>query len=125
MKQPENCSQMLTKHADFPYLSAAEECTRSSNSARGDKCGAMRAVSQAVRCNGPTSTTRALIDLDQPGSQRLPSVLRIVPVCRSTWYEGIKSGIYPAPIKLGKRSVAWTNQSLKALLQEMEGQINT
>ena len=125
MKQLENCSQMLTTNADFPCLSAADEGTRISKSARGDTESMMRAASKAVRRDGLPSTTLAQIDLNQPGSQRLPSVLRIVPVCRSTWYEGIARGIYPVPIKLGKRSVGWTNQSLKALLQELEGQSKT
>ena len=125
MKQHENWSEMLTKHANFPYLSAADECTHGSKSARGETESMMRAVSKAVRRDGLTSTTLAQIDLNQPGSQRLPSVLRIVPVCRSTWYEGIAQGIYPAPIKLGKRSVAWTNHSLLVLLQKLEGQNNT
>lgn len=38
---------------------------------------------------------------------RLPEVLKIVPVSRSTWYRGVDSGIYPKPVKISKRAVAW------------------
>ena len=63
MKQHENWSEMLTKHANFPYLSAADECTHGSKSARGETESMMRAVSKAVRRDGLTSTTLAQIDL--------------------------------------------------------------
>lgn len=39
---------------------------------------------------------------------RLKEVLKLVPIGRSTWYAGVKSGIYPAPVThLGPRISAW------------------
>jgi len=38
---------------------------------------------------------------------RIRQVLSRIPVSRSTWYAGIKSGLYPAPVKLGARVAAW------------------
>lgn len=38
---------------------------------------------------------------------RLPEVLSLLRISRSTFYEGIKLGIYPKGVRLGKRSVAW------------------
>lgn len=38
---------------------------------------------------------------------RLNEVLSIVPVSRSTWYAGMKSGQYPAPVRISSRRVAW------------------
>lgn len=38
---------------------------------------------------------------------RLPQVLSLVPVSRSTWWAGVKTGRFPAPVKLGPRIVAW------------------
>ena len=37
---------------------------------------------------------------------KIDAVLSLFPVSRSSWYTGIKSGIYPKPVKLGPRSVA-------------------
>ena len=65
----------------------------------------------------------ALIDLDRPGLQLYETVQCIFPMARSTWYEGIKEGIYPSPVRIGKRSVAWTNKSLKELMQRLDGTI--
>lgn len=48
---------------------------------------------------------------------RLPAVLKQFPVSRSGWYAGIKAGIYPAPIKLGPRTAAWTQSSIDALIE--------
>jgi len=36
---------------------------------------------------------------------RLKSVLEIIPVSRSTWYRGMKSGIYPKPVKLSEKDI--------------------
>ena len=38
---------------------------------------------------------------------RLQEVLRLIPISRSTWWEGVRSGRYPAPIKLGPRLTCW------------------
>ena len=31
----------------------------------------------------------------------------LIPVSRSSWYQGIRDGIYPKPVRLGKRTSAW------------------
>lgn len=38
---------------------------------------------------------------------RLPAVLARVPVSRATWLKGVKSGRYPAAVKIGERAAAW------------------
>ena len=63
-----------------------------------------------------------VINLDMPGFQRLDSVLAIFPVSRAAWYAGIAEGRYPAGIQIGKRSVAWSNASLKALIADVSNQ---
>jgi prophage regulatory protein len=50
---------------------------------------------------------------------RLPQVLEIVPVSRATWYAGVKSGRYPAPIKLGLRAVAWQLSDIEKLIDSL------
>lgn len=50
---------------------------------------------------------------------KLPAVLEKFPVSRSNWYAGVKSGIYPAGIKLGGRSVAWDESSIDDLIDSL------
>ena len=50
---------------------------------------------------------------------RLPDVLRRYPVSRTSWYDGIKLGMYPAPVRLGKRTVAWRESEIEALIQRL------
>lgn len=42
----------------------------------------------------------------------------LIPVSRSTWWSGVKSGRYPAPVKLGARAVAWRASDIAALIQK-------
>ena len=48
---------------------------------------------------------------------RLPQVLARFPVARSTWYAGVRSGIYPEPLLISRRVVAWTQESIDALIR--------
>jgi predicted DNA-binding transcriptional regulator AlpA len=41
------------------------------------------------------------------GFLRLKDVLKLIPVCKATWWNGCKSGIYPKPYRIGERSTGW------------------
>ena len=58
------------------------------------------------------------------GLLRLPKVLDLVPVSRSTWWAGCKTGRFPKPVKLGPRTTAWRAEDIAALLEKLgkEGQ---
>ena len=45
-----------------------------------------------------------------------------VPVSRSAWYQGIAKGIYPAPIQLSERSVAWRESDILDLIERLASQ---
>ncbi len=47
---------------------------------------------------------------------RLRSVLNIIPVSKSTFYAGIASGRFPAPVKLGRNSF-WRLSDLRKLVE--------
>lgn len=47
---------------------------------------------------------------------RLPAVLNLIPVSRSHWWAGVASGIYPSPVRLSTRCVAWKSQDIRALI---------
>ena len=54
------------------------------------------------------------------GLVRLPQILAVYPVSRSTWWAGVKSGRYPKSVKLGPRTTAWRAESIYKLIQEAE-----
>lgn len=40
----------------------------------------------------------------------------IIPVKKSCWWAGVKSGRYPAPVKLAPRVTAWRVEDIRALI---------
>ena len=54
--------------------------------------------------------------LPEVGFVRLPQILALIPIGKSTWWQGIKLGKYPAPVKLGPRTSVWKVEDIKALL---------
>jgi prophage regulatory protein len=44
----------------------------------------------------------------------------ILPISKSTWWNGVKSGKYPKPVKLGSRITAWKADDIRKLI-EAEG----
>lgn len=63
-----------------------------------------------------------LNNLPETGFIRLPDVLNVYPVSRSTWWAGVKSGLYPKPCKLGPRISAWKVDDIKKLIQEFDSE---
>jgi len=58
--------------------------------------------------------------LPSGGALRLNSILAPrgpVPVSKSTWWAGVKSGRYPKPVKLGPRITAWRVEDIRALIE--------
>jgi predicted DNA-binding transcriptional regulator AlpA len=51
---------------------------------------------------------------------RLPTILKILPISRSTWLTGIKSGHFPKPVRLGKRIAAWRIEDIRNLINSNE-----
>ncbi|WP_316901218.1 AlpA family phage regulatory protein [Pseudodesulfovibrio indicus] len=55
----------------------------------------------------------------QVGFVRLPQILSVIPVSRSTWLRGVKSGKYPEPVKLGERTTAWRVEDILNLIDSL------
>ena len=51
-----------------------------------------------------------------------PPVPAIIPVCASSWWNGIKSGIYPVPVKLGPNTTAWKVEDIRDLIERINNQ---
>lgn len=50
---------------------------------------------------------------------RLPQVLEVFPISKSAWWAGVKSGKYPKAVKLGRRTTAWSAESIRGLLERV------
>lgn len=57
--------------------------------------------------------------LPAEGYARLPQVLAVIPISKSSWWAGVRSGRYPQPVKLGPRTTAWAVDGIRCLLAEM------
>lgn len=66
--------------------------------------------------------------LPETGYLRLPQIIGnpkakppippVIPVSKSTWWAGVKSGRYPPPIRtLGRRITAWRVEDIRALIE--------
>ncbi|MEM6532949.1 MAG: AlpA family phage regulatory protein [Myxococcota bacterium] len=66
-------------------------------------------------------TSTRLLSLKQViGDQRArPPVEGRVPVSKTTWYQGIKDGLFPRPVKVGPRRVAWREADIDALIARL------
>lgn len=60
-----------------------------------------------------------IFNLPETGFLRLSDVLKYIPVGKTTWWNGVKSGKYPKSIKLGKRITAWRAEDIRELITEM------
>ena len=43
-----------------------------------------------------------------------------IPVGRSTWWAGVKTGRFPKPVKLGPRTTAWKVEDIRELIETAE-----
>ncbi len=59
--------------------------------------------------------------LPKTGFVRLPQVLAHIPVSRSAWWNGVKSGKYPASIKISENTTAWKAEDIHALIAKLAG----
>ena len=64
--------------------------------------------------------------LPETGFLRLPQIIGdpdaeppippIIPVKKSCWWDGVKTGRFPKPVKLGPRVTAWRVEDIRALI---------
>ena len=54
--------------------------------------------------------------LPETGFVRLPAVLQVIPVSKSTWWLGVKEGRFPKPVNLGRKVTAWRVEDIRQLI---------
>jgi prophage regulatory protein len=62
--------------------------------------------------DGDALPTTGLVRLSRIIAPRGP-----IPVCKSTWWAGVRSGRFPKPVKLGPRITAWRVEDIRALIE--------
>lgn len=48
-----------------------------------------------------------------------PPIPAVLPIGRSSWWAGVRSGKYPRSVKLGPRTTAWRVEDILALLEKL------
>ena len=55
-------------------------------------------------------------DFQDQGFLRLPAILKLVPVGKSTWWAGVRAGRFPKGVKLGPNTTAWRAEDIMKLV---------
>lgn len=50
---------------------------------------------------------------------RLPQILELIPISKSTWWQRCKEGRFPKPIKLGPRTSVWRYSDIATLMRQL------
>ena len=57
--------------------------------------------------------------IPETGFVRLPQVLAVIPLGKTSWWAGVKSGRFPKPIKLSENCTAWRAEDIHKLIREL------
>lgn len=56
--------------------------------------------------------------IGRPARHGRPAIPALIPVSRSTWWAGVKSGRYPQPVRtLGQNITVWRVEDIRALIE--------
>jgi prophage regulatory protein len=89
------------------------------------KLVAREAVQEFIRetrhDTGAPNPKRVETSFPETGYVRLPQILKVIPLCRTCWWEGVKSGRFPKPVKLSARCTAWRAEDIRELIKNISG----
>ncbi len=54
-----------------------------------------------------------------------PPIEPMIPVSKSTWWQGVRDGRFPKPVKLGPRTTAWRLEDVLALIEQLSKGVDT
>ena len=63
--------------------------------------------------------------IPETGFVRLSQVLTVIPLGKTCWFEGVKSGRFPKPVKLSARCIAWKAEDIRNLIKDLGEQTET
>ena len=47
-----------------------------------------------------------------------PPIPAIYPIGKTTWWDGVRSGRFPKPVKLGPNTTAWRVEDIRKLIEQ-------
>ena len=77
------------------------------------------------RCHGFNFYGRLgmqITTIAETGFLRLHQILSVIPIGKTCWWEGVKSGRFPKPVKLSRRCTAWRAEDIHALIKKLSDQ---
>ncbi|MDB6025863.1 MAG: uncharacterized protein JWM68_2086 [Verrucomicrobiales bacterium] len=77
---------------------------------------------QSISETGTTSFVPRGPTIPQTGFVRLWQVLEVIPVGKTCWWEGVKSGRFPKPVKLSERCTAWRAEDIHELISRLSNE---
>lgn len=54
-------------------------------------------------------------------AKAIPPTPAIIPLKKSAWWDGVRAGHFPKPVKLGPRVTAWRVEDIRALIATAKG----
>jgi predicted DNA-binding transcriptional regulator AlpA len=76
----------------------------------------------------PKESNMAANALPETGFLRLPQIVgdpkadppvpALIPVSKSTWWLGVKTGRFPHPVKLGPKTTVWRVEEIRELIAQ-------
>ncbi len=78
----------------------------------------------------PLKWSKSMTTLPEAGFLRLSQILGnpktstppIIPVSKSTWWAGVKTGCFPKAVKLGPMTTVWRVEDIRSLISNVEAQ---
>lgn len=77
----------------------------------------------------PKESNVAASSLPATGFLRLPQIVgdpkadppipALIPVSKSTWWLGVRSGRFPSAVKLGPKTTVWRVEDIRALIERV------
>lgn len=52
-----------------------------------------------------------------------PPVPALIPVSKSTWWNGVKTGRFPKPLSLGGRTTVWRVEDVRAFIDNVNAEV--
>ena len=51
-----------------------------------------------------------------------PPIEPIIPISKSSWWNGVRKGKYPKPIKLGENTTVWHEDDIRELIHSLKAE---
>jgi len=64
-----------------------------------------------------TSVAPSSAPFPKEGLVRVSQIVRFLPISKCTWWNGVRAGRYPKPIKLGPNTTVWRAEDVRALAE--------